>query len=98
MNGLFKEMATFSKYLEDCLSDDEYKDLQQELLKNPEAGAVITGTGGLRKVRWVLPGKGKSGGVRIIYYWYTGIGQFWMFTIYKKGEMSTLTGAQKKVF
>lgn len=65
---------------------------------NPEAGALIPGTGGLRKLRFAdeRRGKGKRGGLRIIYYWwYTG-SQFWLFTVYDKDEMSDLTVPQRK--
>ena len=65
------ETSIFTKRIKSVLSDDEYSCLQWALVINPEAGAVIQRSGGLRKLRWVVPGKGKSGGLRIIYYRYT---------------------------
>ena len=68
------------------------------LMKNPEAGDVIEGTGGLRKVRYAdeKRGKGKRGGLRVIYYWWLSGKQFWLFTVYNKDEMDDLTAAQRK--
>lgn len=72
---------------------------QQSILKNPDAGDVIEGTGGLRKLRHGDPrrGKGKHGGLRVIYYWWDGGRQFWLFTLYDKDEMENLTADEKKV-
>jgi len=68
------------------------------LMENPEAGDVIEGTGGLRKIRFAdeKRGKGKRGGLRVIYYWWLSGKQFWLFTIYSKDEMDDLTTAQRK--
>ena len=65
---------------------------------NPEAGAIISGSGGLRKLRFAdeRRRKGKRGGVRVIYYWWNAGFQFWLFTIYDKDEMSDLTKAQRE--
>ena len=89
MKALFLELPPFEKYREDYLSDDAYKELQRYLLDNPEAGDVMQGTGGLRKVRFSDPkrGKGKRGGTRVIYYWWGNGNQFWLFTIFNKDEM-----------
>ena len=64
--------------------------------ENPEAGALIVGTGGARKVRWAARGRGKSGGVRVIYYYATAQGVILMLTGYAKGEQETLTDTQKR--
>ena len=64
----FIEATAFTKYLYDYLSEEEYLGLQNFLLQNPEAGQIVRGSGGVRKVRWAMAGKGKSGGVRVIYY------------------------------
>lgn len=66
---------------------------------NPEAGDVISGTGGLRKLRFAdeRRGKGKRGGLRVIYYWWNAGSQFWLFTVYDKDEMSDLTKAQREM-
>lgn len=68
------------------------------LIENPEAGGLMSGTGGLRKVRFAdaRRGKGKRGGLRVIYYWWRAGSQFWFFTLYDKDEMSDLTPAQRK--
>lgn len=64
----------------------------------PEAGALIPGSGGLRKLRFAdeRRGKGKRGGLRVIYYWWDAGFQFWLFTIYDKNEMSDLTKSQRE--
>lgn len=98
MKALFVELPAFAKYRADYLGDDEFRSLQNFLLKNPEAGDVIEGTGGLRKLRHGDParGKGKRGGLRVIYYWWGGGLQFWLFTLYDKDEMMNLSAAEKK--
>ena len=67
-------------------------------MENPEAGDVIEGTGGLRKLRWADPrrGKGKRGGLRVIYFWWEPGRQFWLFTLYDKSEMDDLTSKERK--
>ena len=67
-------------------------------MKNPQAGDEIQGTGGLRKLRFAdkRRGKGKRGGLRVIYYWWVGGPQFWLFTVYGKDEMDDLTPYQRK--
>jgi len=99
MRAVFKELTIFQKCRPDYLSDDEFSEMQQFLLRNPEAGDVIQETGGLRKLRWIdsRRGKGKRGGVRVIYYWYFGEQQFWLFTIYDKDEAADISREQKKV-
>ncbi len=62
------ELPAFTRRVTELLPDDEYKELQSTLVKRPDAGAVIKGSGGLRKLRWSIPGKGKRGGIRVIYY------------------------------
>lgn len=99
MKALFIETTSFTATVGDYLTDDEYRQLQRELLKNPEAGDVMPRTGGFRKLRWVdgRRGKGKRGGLRVIYYWLLGDGQFWMFAIYDKDELENLTAEQEKL-
>ena len=93
------ELPAFAKYRADYLDDEGFRGLQQSLLKNPEAGDVIEGTGGLRKLRHgdQRRGKGKRGGLRVIYYWWDGGRQFWLFTLYDKDEMENLSADEKKV-
>lgn len=99
MKALFIELPAFERYRQDYLSDEAFRDFQNFLLDNPEAGTVIEGTGGLRKVRFLdnKRGKGKRGGLRVIYYWWLAGKQFWLFTIYNKDEKDDLSPAQKKV-
>ena len=91
------ETSVFTRRIKELMSDDEYKDLQEALVSRPDMGAIIQGTGGLRKVRWKLEGKGKSGGVRATYYWMTEDEQIYMLYVYPKNEQENLTAEQKKV-
>ena len=92
------ELPIFSKYREDYLDDHEYSKLQELLVNNPTSGDLIQGTGGLRKLRYgdSSRGKGKRGGLRIIYYWWVNAYQIFLFTIYNKNEMTDLSHDQKK--
>jgi len=86
----FIEAAAFTKYVYDYLSEEEYSGLQSFLLQYPEAGKVVRGSGGVRKVRWAISGRGKSGGVRVIYYFKRQDDEIWLLTIYSKSEMDTI--------
>ena len=99
MKALFVELPAFERNRSDYLTDEAYRGLQNEMLKDPEAGDVITGTGGLRKLRYgdATRGKGKRGGLRVIYYWWDPKKQFWLFTIYDKDELSDLSPKEKAV-
>jgi hypothetical protein len=66
------------------LSDDEYRELQRTLIGNPEAGDVVPGSGGVRKLRWRAAGRGKRGGYRVIYFARIAQGVIWMLTMYPK--------------
>ncbi len=92
------ELPIFSKYRENYLGDYEYSKLQELLVNNPASGDLIQGTGGLRKLRYgdSSRGKGKRGGLRIIYYWWVNAYQIFLFTIYNKNEMTDLSHDQKK--
>jgi len=70
--------------VQEYLSDDEYSRLQQALAADPELGSVIAGSGGVRKMRWGVAGRGKRGGLHIIYFLRTRHGQIWMLTLYAK--------------
>ncbi|MFH1195036.1 MAG: type II toxin-antitoxin system RelE/ParE family toxin [bacterium] len=91
------ETSIFTKRLKSLLLDDDYRILQNELIHNPVKGKLIKGSGGLRKIRWTLPGKGKSGGVRIIYFWMQKKETILMLLIYSKTEQSNLSVEQLKI-
>ena len=80
----FVETRLFTRLVQEYLSDEEYGALQQALLQDPEAGAVVPGSGGVRNLRWGVAGRGKRGGLRVIYFLRTRQGQIWMLTIYPK--------------
>lgn len=82
----FIESSIFERVLPVYLDDDEYSDLQQSLMQNPEAGEVVPGSGGVRKVRWSRPGTGKRGGLRIIYFVRYRPNEIWMLTLYAKAK------------
>jgi hypothetical protein len=79
------------------LTDDEYRKLQLELLSYPDMGTIIPHSGGLRKMRWGMSGRGKRGGVRAIYYWVVAHDQILMLLMYPKNEKDDLTRLQLKV-
>ena len=89
---VFVESSHFSKHLPHYLPDEEFRLLQKFLAERPDAGAIIRGSGGVRKVRWAGRGKGKSGGVRVIYYWLQAADRIHLLLIYGKGEQAELTG------
>lgn len=99
MKAMFVELPAFARCRAEYLDDEGLRALQTALLENPEAGDVIEGTGGLRKPRRADPrrGKGKRGGLRVIYYWWDGRHQFWLFTLYDKNEMDDLSAKEKKL-
>lgn len=80
----FIETKLFTRLVHEYLSDDEYGGLQRALMLNPEGGAVIPGSAGVRKLRWNVGGRGKRGGIRVTYYLRTRQGQIWMLTLYAK--------------
>jgi len=86
----FIEAIAFTKYVYEYLSDDEYIGLQSFLLQYPESGKVVPRSGGVRKVRWAMSGKGKSGGIRVIYYFKKQDDEIWLLTIYSKSEMENI--------
>src|SRR6266545_6615178 len=86
----FIEAPAFTKHIYEYLSEDEYFGLQSFLLQYPEAGKVVPQAGGVRKVRWALAGRGKSGGVRVIYYFKKQDDEIWLLTIYSKNEVENI--------
>ena len=91
------ETPIFTKKIMDIFSDDEYREMQWSLAINPEAGIVIPGGGGLRKLRWGASGKGKSGGVRVIYYVYARDQKIYLLYPYKKSKQEDLTRKQLRI-
>lgn len=92
MRYQFIESPLFSKLLADYLTDEEYVGLQEYLCEHPEAGDLVRGSGGVRKVRWSRAGSGKSSGVRVCYYKRSGAGQLLMLVIYAKGAQDSIPG------
>lgn len=86
----FIETKLFSRLAEDLLPDDELAKLQSFLMDNPEAGDVVRGSGGVRKLRWGTRGRGKRGGLRVIYFAKTTQGLIYMLTIYPKSETESI--------
>lgn len=86
----FIESPLFSKLISHYMTDEEYISLQWELALHPETGTLIPESGGLRKLRWGMRGRGKRGGVRVIYYYKNKNGQIWLLTIYAKNEAENI--------
>ena len=93
----FIETPTFTRMLIELLTDDEYAQLQSVLVVNPALGDIVKGGGGIRKLRHALPGRGKRGGVRVIYYWLRNDGQIYMLLIYPKSKKDTLTARETAI-
>ncbi len=91
------ETPIFTKKIVEYVSDEDYRSLQLTLIERPSAGSVIQGTGGLRKYRWAHEGKGKSGGLRIIYFWDPKHEAIYMLLPFRKSEKKDLTSEQKKI-
>ncbi len=93
----FVETPIFTRTIVGLLGDQEYQPLQLALAQRPQLGAVLRGSGGLRKLRWQLPGQGKRGGLRVIYYWDEASETFYMLYAYPKNEQDDLTAKQLQV-
>ena len=89
------ETPIFTKQITSALSEDEYRQFQLSLVERPDAGKVIPGSGGLRKLRWSAEGRGKRGGLRVIYYWFTQ-GRILLLFVYPKNVQGNLTATQLK--
>ena len=94
---LFIETPIFTKLVTDLIPDDEYRKIQLALVLRPEAGKIIPGSGGLRKIRWRGSGSGKRGGLRLIYFWDVQADSIYMLLIYKKSKQEDLTPSQLKI-
>ncbi len=95
---VFIETPTFTKLITGMLTDNEYHMLQNELTQNPEAGDLIPGGGGIRKIRFAAQGKGKRGGARLIYYWQKSKDRIFMLTAYLKAKQTDLDPEQAAFF
>jgi hypothetical protein len=93
----FVETPIFTEQITAAIDDLSYRRLQVALLLRPEQGALIQGSGGLRKLRWAGSGRGKRGGVRVIYFWHPEEEIFYMLYVYPKNEQSDLTPAQIRI-
>lgn len=91
---VFIETSVFTRQITELLEDDEYQELQADLMDDPARGDLIQGGGGIRKVRCAARGKGKSGGIRVIYYWLQEDGQIFMLLAYPKSDQDNLTDQQ----
>ncbi len=98
MRATFVELPPFMRHRDRYLDDVAYRQVQNEMMSHPDAGDVIAGTGGLRKLRFGdrTRGKGKRGGLRVIYYWWVAADQFWLFTLYDKDEAADLKASERK--
>ena len=90
------ETIVFTRRVTELLPGDEYRLLQATLVDRPDAGPIIPGGAGLRKIRWSASGHGKRGGARIIYYWAVAQDRILMLFIYAKNESADLTPGQIK--
>ena len=93
----FVETSVFSRQIRTLISDDTYRQFQQELIFNPAAGDIIKGGGGLRKIRCRAGGKGKRSGIRVIYYWYTSENEIYLLLAYAKNEKDNLSPQELKI-
>jgi mRNA-degrading endonuclease RelE of RelBE toxin-antitoxin system len=87
---VFIETSIFTKYIQEYLDDDEYAALQCFLNERPEAGNIVPASGGVRKLRWAVKGRGKRGGIRVIYYWKKSEHEIWLLTAYAKNEKENI--------
>jgi mRNA-degrading endonuclease RelE of RelBE toxin-antitoxin system len=94
---LIVETPVFTKRVQETLTDDEYRELQHFIAAHPEAGSVIPGSRGLRKLRWRMSGKGKRGGTRVIYFWIKPKRTILMLFVFKKNERTDLNKDQLKM-
>ena len=83
---MFIESSVFDRVRSHYLADDEYSELQQFMMQRPEAGAMVRGSGGVRKLRWRRESAGKRGGLRVIYFVRYQPNEFWMLTLYAKAK------------
>lgn len=90
----FIETPTFTRLVTQILTDGDYCNLQNILAEFPDRGDLIQGSGGIRKLRYALPGRGKSGGVRVIYYWKKNQHLIYLLLIYPKSKKDNLSSTE----
>jgi mRNA-degrading endonuclease RelE of RelBE toxin-antitoxin system len=93
---VFVETPIFTRRVQEYMDDEGYADMQAFLSERPDAGNLIRGTGGMRKLRWAGSGRGKRGGLRVIYYWWVAKDRISLLLVYPKSEQDDLTAAQMK--
>ncbi len=93
---VFVETPNFTRRVQEYMDDEEYGQMQAFLTQRPEAGKLIKGTGGMRKLRWAGSGRGKRGGLRVIYYWWVAKDRISLLLAYPKNEQDDLTADQVK--
>lgn len=94
----FVSFDVFNRIWDDLgLTDDDLKDLQEYLIINPTTGSVIQGTGGVRKIRWALKNKGKSGGIRVLYIDFIVYEKIYLLMAYPKNQKDNITDKEKKI-
>ena len=89
------ELPTYMRLAEKLLSVEERQDLINYLAEHPKSGDIMEGTGGVRKLRWRRGGQGKSGGVRVIYYFYDDLMPLYLLTLFAKGDKVNLTKGER---
>jgi hypothetical protein len=94
---VFIETPVFTRTIRRVMTGEEYRQLQSALVVRPEIGDVLPGSGGLRKLRWKISGRGKRGGARVIYYWAVRFNEIYMLLAYVKAEQEDLTQIQLKL-
>ncbi len=89
------ETKMFERHAADCMTDDEREEFVDHIARHPDAGTIIRGAGGVRKVRWAVGSGGKSGGVRVIYYFMDETVPIYLLTVFAKSQKVSLSNAQK---
>lgn len=97
LSVIFVETPPFERRREDYFDDEQFGLLQAALMACPDAGILIRGSGGLRKLRWAAEGRGKRGGLRVIYYWISKRSHIYFLAVYRKSEVADLSEAEIKM-
>jgi hypothetical protein len=92
----FVETPTFTRLVLNLMADDNYAAMQAALARRPDLGKIIPGSGGIRKMRWAGSGRGKRGGLQVIYYWQVADDQIWLLLVYPKNERDDLSHDEVK--